>query len=85
MTTGGRPLAGSDPFSSLRFPEWQKEYTAALLQTDDDKLPQCVAAAETLILGRLQGLAGKADHQEERLAMTDALHALRSLKGSIAL
>jgi len=77
-------MAGSDLFSSLRFPEWQAQYEAALIETDDGKLPQCVAAAETAILGRLQVLAGKANHQEERLAMTDALHALRFLKGSIA-
>jgi hypothetical protein len=70
--------------SSLFYPEWQPEYEAALLQSDDVKLPKCVAAAETAILGRLQALVGKADHQEERLAMTDALHALRYLKGTIS-
>lgn len=47
MMTGGRPMADSNPSSSLRFPEWQKEYEAALLQTDDGKLPQSIAASET--------------------------------------
>jgi hypothetical protein len=78
-------MADSDLSSSLRFPEWQAQYEAALLESDDGKLPKCVAAAETAILSRLQVLAGKAEHGEERLAMTDALHALRFLKGSIAL
>jgi hypothetical protein len=78
-------VADADPSSSFRFPEWQAQYKAALLETDNDKLPKCVAAAETAILGRLQALAGKAHHGEERLAMTDALHALRFLKGSISL
>ncbi len=71
--------------SPSRFPEWQKEYEAALCETDDGKLPKCVAAAELAILNRLQVLAGKSDHGEERLAMTDALHALRYPKGFSAL
>jgi predicted aspartyl protease len=78
-------MADSDPSSSLRFPDWQREYEAALMETDSDKLQKFVRAAELAILGRLQALVGKADHGEERIAMTDALHALRYLKGSIAL
>jgi hypothetical protein len=78
-------MADSGSSSHLSFPEWQAQYEAALLESDDGKLPKCVAAAETAILSRLQALAGKADHGEERLAMTDALHALRFLKGSISL
>jgi hypothetical protein len=78
-------MADSDPFPpTLRFPEWQTQYEAALLETDSDKLPKFVAAAEQAILGRLQALAGNTDHGEERMAMTDALHALRFLKGSIS-
>jgi hypothetical protein len=69
----------------LNYPEWQPQYEAALLETNDGKLPKCVAAAKTAILSRLQALVGKADHQEERLAMTDALHALRYLRGTISL
>jgi hypothetical protein len=68
--------------SPSRFPEWEAQYKAALIETDDGKLPQCVAAAEQVIHNRLHVLVGKVDHQEERLAMTDALHALRFLKGS---
>jgi hypothetical protein len=67
--------------SSSRFPVWEREYQAALLETDDGKLPQCVSAAELVIHNRLHVLVGKVGHQEERLAMTDALHALRYLKG----
>jgi hypothetical protein len=75
------PAASPSP---LFYPDWQPQYEAALLQSDDGKLPKCVAAAQTAILSRLQALVGKADHQEERLAMTDALHALRYLKGTVS-
>lgn len=78
-------MADSEPSSSLRFPEWQAQYKAALLETDSGKLPKFIVAAEQAILVRLHALAGKVDHGEERLAMTDALHALRFLKGSISL
>jgi hypothetical protein len=76
-------LAPSPP--TLSFPEWQEEYKAALVETDCGKLPKCIAAAEAAIVSRLQVLVGKADYAEERLAMTDALRALRFLKGSIFL
>jgi hypothetical protein len=44
-----------------------------------------VAAAELAILARPDVLVGKAGHEQERIAMTDAPHTLRYLKGSIAL
>ena len=69
----------------LRFPVWQTQYEAALMETNRDKLPKFVAAAETAIFSRLQGLAGIADHGEERQAMTDALRTLRFLKVSVSL
>jgi hypothetical protein len=71
--------------SRLHFPEWQEEYKAALVETDCDELQNCIAAAETAILNRLKVLAGKAGHEQERTAMSDALRALRFLKDSISL
>jgi hypothetical protein len=71
--------------TTFHFPEWQAPYEAALVETDSDKLQECVAAAETAILNRLQVLGGKAGHEQERLAMSDALRALRFLKHSISL
>jgi hypothetical protein len=71
--------------STLHFPEWQEQYKAALVETDSDELQKCVAAAERAILSRLQVLAGKAGHEQERTAMSDALRALRFLKGTITL
>jgi hypothetical protein len=79
-------MANSDPFPyALRFPEWEAQYKTALVETNHDKLPKFIAAAETAIFSRLQGLAGNADHGEERLAMSDALRTLRFLKVSVSL
>lgn len=76
------PATSSSP---VHYPEWQQQYEAALLETDRDKLPKVVAVAELAILARLDVLVGKAGHEQERTAMSDALRALRCLKGSIAL
>ena len=76
-------IAPSTP--TVHFPEWQEEYKAALVETDCDELQRCIAAAETAILSRMQVLAGKAGHEQERTAMIDALRALRFLKGAVSL
>jgi len=69
------------PFTlTFRFPEWQREYAAALLESDRAKLQKCIAAAETAILARLKALVDSTDHEQERMAIDDALHALRLLK-----
>ena len=78
-------MAGSAPSRyPLRFPGWQTQYEAALFETDREKMPNFVAAAELAILNRLHVLVGTAGREQERQAMSDALRALRFLKGSIA-
>jgi len=47
---------------------------------DREKLPKCMATAETAIFARLKALIDKAGHEKERIAMDDALRALRLLK-----
>ena len=66
--------------STLRFPEWQQPYLAALMEADRKKILDRVAYAENAIFNRLQSLAGNADHHAERQAIEDALNALRVLK-----
>jgi hypothetical protein len=66
----------------LRFPVWQTQYEAALMETNSDRLPKFVAAAELAILSRLQVLLGEVGHEQERIALSDAQRALRFLKGS---
>ena len=68
------------PPSHLRYPEWQQQCEAALLEVDRKKLPVRVTDAEDAIFNRLQSLAGNTDHHAERYAVEDALRALRVLK-----
>jgi hypothetical protein len=75
------PAASPSP---LFYPDWQPQYEAAFMETGRDKLPKLIAAAELVILNRLHLLVGNAGHEQERIAMSDALQALRYLMGSIA-
>lgn len=60
---------------------WDESYKAAVLETDDKKLPDCIRAAKGAIDTRLHEL--QTDHggtPEERLAITDALAGLNVLR-----
>jgi len=64
----------------LRYPDWQVEYTEALLEADHTKLPDLSRAAEAVISKRLEFLAGEPNHQEGR-ALKDALHTILLKQG----
>jgi hypothetical protein len=69
--------------SDLRFPQWQSQYQAALVELDHSKLLGRVTEAEYAIFERLQSLEGTPNCQSrfvELLAIEDALASLRSLK-----
>jgi hypothetical protein len=60
---------------------WEESYNAAVLETDDTKMPNRLRAAKGAIDNRLQEL--QMDHggtPEERLAITDALAGLNVLR-----
>ena len=60
---------------------WQASYEAAILETDDNKLPNRLQAAKAAIDNRLHDL--QRDHggtPEERQAITDALGGLNVLR-----
>jgi hypothetical protein len=60
---------------------WDESYKAAVLETDDKKLPDRIRAAKGAIDTRLHEL--QMDHggtPEERLAITDALAGLNVLR-----
>jgi hypothetical protein len=61
---------------NLRFPDWQREFEAALLEVDPQKLPERVKAAEAAIFLRQQALVNNPDGHAERQAINDAMHAL---------
>jgi hypothetical protein len=60
---------------------WEESYEAAILETDDKKLPNRLQAAKAAIDNRLHEL--QFDHggtPEERQAITDALGGLNVLR-----
>jgi hypothetical protein len=60
---------------------WQKPYQEALLEFDPEKLKDKVIAAENAIFLRFQELAGvNGQATDERVALNDALRALRILQ-----
>jgi hypothetical protein len=60
---------------------WEGVYKAALVETDDGKLPNRIQAAKVAIDNRLYELQmDHGDIPEERQALSDALVGLRSLR-----
>jgi hypothetical protein len=70
----------SEDSSDLIYPEWQAEFQAAIIETDPHALTIRIAAAESLIEKRLREIAHDSGHNLERMAISDALAALRVLK-----
>jgi hypothetical protein len=60
--------------------EWREPYQQALLELDQKKLSDLIAAAETAISNRLRAIAGNSNHDAERQAIDDARSSLRVLK-----
>ena len=70
----------SSSSSKQRFPDWQNQFEAALLEADAKKLPQLVEAAEAAMFLRMQGLVNNPDGHAEREAIADAMRTLRAIK-----
>ncbi|PYX60684.1 MAG: hypothetical protein DMG76_01755 [Acidobacteria bacterium] len=64
----------------IPYAEWREPYQQALLELDQKKLIERIAAAETAISNRLRAIAGDSNHHAERQAIEDALSSLRVLK-----
>ena len=76
-----KPHASSP--SNIRYPAWQNEYQAALLELDPKTLLERIHTAEAAMFRCLQELVQSSDNPEteaEQLAIQDALSALRVLK-----
>ena len=76
-------MADQDNSSStenLRFPTWQREYHAALVEVDPQRLQQRVVKAEEAIFTRLQALNDTPNAEAERQAIENAVAGLRVLK-----
>jgi hypothetical protein len=65
---------------------WRELYTAALFESDTQKLPSRIAAAEKAIIVRARELfALGCDTIEEDQALDDALYALKALQSCFEL
>ena len=71
----------TSPFpQEILYPNWQKQYEAAILERDPEKLAGRIAAAEIAIYNRLNQISQDSDHHTERHVIEDALESLRVLK-----
>jgi hypothetical protein len=59
---------------------WEELYKAAILETDDTKLPNCVQAAKAAIDARLYEWLDHGGTPEERQAISDALSSLSVIR-----
>jgi hypothetical protein len=60
---------------------WHELYTAALFETDRERIPTRIAAAEKAIIARSRELfSAGSDTIEEDQALDDALYALKALQ-----
>jgi hypothetical protein len=94
MAKAPSPTVSDGSMSELRYPEWQKPYQAALLETDDSRLKQKILDAEAAILKRRQELSHGAPHagtslregaapHAELMEISDALSSLNTLRNEL--
>jgi len=63
----------------LRYPDWETEYFAALLEPDPERSVERVAVAEATLIDRLRDIAGHA-YDLECEAIRDALINLQMIQ-----
>jgi hypothetical protein len=66
----------------LKYPTWQEPYRAAVIETNPKLLKLKISGAEQAAILRFKELENSRDHHEERVALTDALTALKILRES---
>ncbi|MGA7291471.1 MAG: hypothetical protein WBW53_15960 [Terriglobales bacterium] len=74
------PTDETEKDEGTRYPEWKKLYQQALIEVDQTRLGERIAAAETAISNRLRAIDGNSHDHTERQAIEDALSSLRILK-----
>jgi hypothetical protein len=66
---------------SIRYAIWEDDYCAAILETDNTKLPGRIAVASLSVGARLEQLRmDGGGTTSEQHALSDALHGLETLK-----
>jgi hypothetical protein len=70
----------SSTSQNIKYPHWQREFEAALLEGDPLTLRQRVDAAEAAIFLRSQALVESAQGYGEQQAISDAIRSLRAIQ-----
>ncbi len=65
---------------STQEPRWRRMFTAVLTELDPEKFPVRLIAADDSIFYRLLELEGRADMEEERRALEEALEDIKLLR-----
>jgi hypothetical protein len=65
---------------NIKYPHWQREFEAALLEGDPQTLRQRVDAAEAALFLRSQALAESVEGHAEQQAISDAIRTLRAIQ-----
>lgn len=65
---------------NIKYPHWQREFEAALLEGDPQTLRQRVDAAEAAMFQRAQALAESPQGHAEQAAISDAIRTLRAIQ-----
>lgn len=66
--------------SQIKYPDWQREFEAAVLEGDPQTLRQRVNAAEGALFLRSQALAESAQGHAEQQAISEAIRTLRAIQ-----
>ena len=67
----------------FRYPEWQPQYKAALLEVNPINLAQRIQEAQAALFNRLRDLSRSSEQEREREAIENALGALQVLTREI--
>lgn len=67
-------------YQKISYPHWQREFEAALLERDPQKLREHVDAAEAAMFHRSQALVESANGHAEQQAISDAIRTLRTIQ-----
>jgi hypothetical protein len=68
------------PTPTIKYPQWQREFEAAIGKGDPQSLRQRVDVAEAALFLRSQELAGSAQDQAEQQAISKAMGTLRAIQ-----
>jgi hypothetical protein len=70
--------------AAVQFPDWQREFEAAVRDGNDGNLAERLQAAKAAIFSRLRAKVHRPPGTLERIVLNDAIHFLRLLRSENA-